>query len=53
MSNDHRDPLRVPLARTRRPPVIRSYEPALNWWWCYPDELFFEVEGAPPSPSHL
>jgi hypothetical protein len=33
-------------------PLIRSYEPGEDWWWCYPDELFFEVEGAPPSPSH-
>ena len=23
-----------------------------DWWWCYADELFFEVDGAPPSPSH-
>jgi hypothetical protein len=23
-----------------------------DWWWCYPDELFFEVPGAPPAPSH-
>ena len=23
-----------------------------EWWWCYDDELFFEVPGAPPSPSH-
>jgi hypothetical protein len=23
-----------------------------NWWWCHPDDLFFEVEGAAPSPSH-
>ena len=33
-------------------PLVRSYEPGENWWWCYPDELAFEVEGAPPSPSH-
>jgi len=33
-------------------PLIRSYEPAEDWWWCYADELFFEVEGAPPAPSH-
>ena len=33
-------------------PVIRSYEPGENWWWCYVDELAFEVPDAPPSPSH-
>lgn len=33
-------------------PVIRSYEPDENWWWCYADDLIFEIEGAPPSPSH-
>ena len=33
-------------------PVIRSYEPGENWWWCYVDDLMFDVAGAPPSPSH-
>ena len=33
-------------------PLIRSYEPGEEWWWCYPDELMFETEGTPPSPSH-
>ena len=33
-------------------PIIRSYEPGEDWWWCYPDELAFEVPGAPPAPSH-
>jgi uncharacterized UBP type Zn finger protein len=33
-------------------PIIRSFEPGEDWWWCYPDDLFFEVPGAPPSPSH-
>jgi hypothetical protein len=33
-------------------PVIRSFEPGEDWWWCYADGLLFEVEGAPPSPSH-
>jgi uncharacterized UBP type Zn finger protein len=30
-------------------PLIRSYEPGEDWWWCYLDELAFEVEGAPPA----
>jgi uncharacterized UBP type Zn finger protein len=33
-------------------PLVRSFEPREEWWWCYVDELLFEVEGAPPSPSH-
>jgi hypothetical protein len=33
-------------------PIIRSYEPGEDWWWCFPDQLLFEIEGAPPSPSH-
>ena len=33
-------------------PLIRSYEPGEDWWWCYPDELIFELEGAPPARSH-
>ena len=33
-------------------PLVRSFEPGEDWWWCYIDELLFEVEGAPPSPSH-
>jgi hypothetical protein len=33
-------------------PLIRSFEPGEEWWWCYIDEVAFEVEGAPPAPSH-
>jgi hypothetical protein len=33
-------------------PVVRSYEPGEDWWWCFDDELIFDVEDAPPSPSH-
>jgi len=33
-------------------PVIRSYEPGEDWWWCYPDELLFDLPGAPAAPSH-
>ena len=32
-------------------PLIRSYEPGEDWWWCYVDEVAFEVADAPPSPS--
>ena len=33
-------------------PLIRSYEPGEEWWWCYVDEAAFEIDGAPPAPSH-
>jgi hypothetical protein len=33
-------------------PVIRSYEPGEDWYWCYLDQLVFELQGAPPAPSH-
>jgi uncharacterized UBP type Zn finger protein len=33
-------------------PLIRSFEPGEDWWWCYADEAAFEVAGAPPAPSH-
>ena len=33
-------------------PLIRSYEPGEDWWWCYVDDLIFDVPGAPASPSH-
>ena len=33
-------------------PLIRSYEPGEDWFWCYVDEVGFEVDGAPQAPSH-
>lgn len=33
-------------------PLIQSFEPGEDWYYCYVDELMFEVEGAPGSPSH-
>ena len=33
-------------------PLIRSFEPGENWWWCYVDQVGFDVEGAPPARSH-
>jgi hypothetical protein len=32
-------------------PVIRSYEPGDDWYWCYVDQLVFELEGAPLASS--
>jgi hypothetical protein len=33
-------------------PIVRSYEPGEGWYWCYIDEVMFELVGAPPAPSH-
>ena len=33
-------------------PVVRLYEPREDWWWCYAEQLAFDVDGAPPAPSH-
>ena len=30
-------------------PIIRSFEPGEDWWWCYEDEVGFLVDGAPPA----
>jgi hypothetical protein len=38
--------------RTVTHPIIRSYEPGEDWYWCYVDEVAFELQGAPPAPSH-
>ncbi len=32
-------------------PLIQSFEPGEDWFWCYADDLFFELDDA-PSPSH-
>ena len=32
--------------------VIRSFEAGENWWWCYVERILFDIQGAPPSPSH-
>jgi hypothetical protein len=28
-------------------PIVQSYEPGEDWWWCYDDELAFAVPGGP------
>jgi hypothetical protein len=33
-------------------PIIRTYEPGEDWFWCYPDELMFDLDGAPPHYTH-
>jgi hypothetical protein len=32
-------------------PVIQSFEPGEDWWWCYVDRVAFDVDGA-PSYAH-
>ena len=32
-------------------PLVRSMEPGEEWWWCYVDELAFEIDGAPTAPT--
>ena len=33
-------------------PIVRSYEPGEDWFWCYVDQLMFELAGAPPRAVH-
>lgn len=33
-------------------PLIQSFEPGEEWFWCYPENIAFEIPGADPSPSH-
>jgi hypothetical protein len=33
-------------------PIIRSFEPGEGWYYCYTDDLLFELEDAPPAPTH-
>lgn len=33
-------------------PLVQSFEPGEDWYWCYVDEVAFELEGDGPSPSH-
>jgi hypothetical protein len=32
-------------------PLVQSYEPGEDWWWCYQDKVAFDVAQA-PSFSH-
>jgi hypothetical protein len=33
-------------------PVIQSFEPGEDWYWCFIDEIAFERQGDTASPSH-
>ena len=30
-------------------PIIRSYQPGEAWWFCYEDEVAFELDGVGPA----
>lgn len=38
--------------RSTEHPLIQSFEPGEEWFYCYPDDLMFEIPGRPPSPAH-
>ena len=33
-------------------PLVQSFEPGEDWFFCYADDLAFELAGEGPSPSH-
>jgi hypothetical protein len=33
-------------------PIIQSFEPSEEWYWCYVDEVAFEIPDGTPSPAH-
>ena len=33
-------------------PLIQSFEPGEEWFYCYVDDVAFEVADRPPSPAH-
>jgi len=34
-------------------PVIRSFEPGEDWYWCYVDEVAYELADQPPAPASM
>jgi hypothetical protein len=39
-------------AHTTEHPIVQSFEPGEDWFYCYVDDFMFEIPGQPPSPSH-
>jgi hypothetical protein len=33
-------------------PLVQSYEPGEDWYWCYTDEVAFELDEPRPTPAH-
>ena len=38
-------------AHATRHPLVRSLEPGEQWWYCYIDDVAFEIDGAPLPPA--
>ncbi len=38
--------------QSTRHPIVRSFEPGEDWFWCYVDNLMFELKTAAPAPHH-
>lgn len=34
-------------ARTEEHPIVQSFEPGEDWFWCFVDEFAFGIENAP------
>lgn len=30
-------------------PIVRSFEPGESWWYCYDDDIAFEIDGIGPA----
>ncbi len=39
-------------ARHSGHPLVRSFEPGEDWFYCYADHVALDVPDAPPAPSH-
>lgn len=33
-------------------PIVQSFEPGEDWYWCYVDDVAFELAGHEHSPAH-
>jgi uncharacterized UBP type Zn finger protein len=40
-------------ARDDEHPIVRSFEPGEEWFWCYVDELAFELNYAPADSAEV
>lgn len=38
--------------RSTTHPLVQSFEPGEDWYWCYLDDMAFQIPGQGPSPSH-